>query len=310
MDCRRFEENLERLLTGELAAEEADRAAAHYATCARCARLLDIVRGDHVHDVPNDESFVAALLRKTAGSSCARATANLCAWVDGELDATEADLVQLHVAHCADCAEVTAALHAMAADLAGMAEIDPGPAFTRDAVDRARAALHRPAWAARWREEWQKLLLRPRASMELATAGCLLLVLLCGLPFSPMRQMPRQALQVAQINPVAAVVASATRLEPAWRDYGLPVWEHSGAPLADHVGAAVDRFVASRPQAAVAWNDVSTHASAAAHAVWRRDGAQLSQAVHALGHDFESLRDGLIGAPADSLQADPRKSEE
>jgi len=313
MDCRRFEENLERLLTGELSAEESDRAKAHGTSCARCAHLLDIVHGDpHVHELPNEESFVAALLQKTVGSGCARAEANLCAWIDGELDETETSLVRMHVEHCPGCNAVTAALRTLAADLAGMLEIDPGPAFTRDVLARTRAADHSPAvtLAARLRDQWQRFLLRPRAAMELATAGSFVLVLLCGLPFSPLREMPRQALQVAQLNPVAIAGSSTKRLQPLWADFGAPVWARSGARLIDSIDATAKRLNASRPWTTEQWNNMSAHASDAVQAAWKRDGGQLSRAVRALGNDFESLRNSSQSAPEDSIQAGPQPQEE
>lgn len=313
MDCRRFEEQLEPLLTGELPASEVSRVEAHRDACERCARLLAIVQGDHdVAEAPDGDAFVAALMRKTAGSPCTRAEANLCAWVDGELEASEADLVALHVEHCAQCAAVAAALRLLAHDLAGMAEIDPGPGFTSAVLARTRGAAPHPAraWAARLREEWQGLLLRPRAALELATAGCFVLLILCGLPFSPMREVPRRALSVAQINPVAVATSSAQRAQPLWNDYVVPFWDQTGGRMVQGVRAAADDFAAQRPRAAEALTGLRTHTSEAGHALWKRDGQQFSQAVGALGDDFDSLWDGLRNVRVDSLQAVPQQTEE
>ena len=83
MDCRRFEEQLELLLAGELDADGVAFTEAHCKVCARCSRLLGIVRGDPDLTAAPDDGFVASLLQKTAGSACGRAEANLCAWVEG-----------------------------------------------------------------------------------------------------------------------------------------------------------------------------------------------------------------------------------
>jgi hypothetical protein len=166
------------------------------------------------------------------------------------------------------------------------------------------------AWAARLREEWQALLLRPRAAMELATAGCFVLLLLCGLPFSPMRDVPRRALSVAQINPVATATSSARRLQPLWTDHVAPLWDRTGGRMVEHARAAADDLATNRPRAAEAWIDLRAHASDAGHGLWKRDRQQLSHAVRALGNDFESLWDGLWNVPTDSLQAVPQHSEE
>ncbi len=313
MDCRGFEKRLEQLLIGELPINERARAEVHLDSCARCARLLGVLRGE-LDDTPDADTLVARTLSATVGSACARAETNLCAWVDNELEAADAGLVALHLEHCASCAALATALRALPHDLAVLREIDPGPEFTRAVLERTRRSVAQAAparrgdWLERLRASWQDLLLRPRAAMELATLGCFVLVLLCGMPFSPMREVPRQALSVAQINPVAAATSSAQQLQPLWSDYGAPAWQRTGARLVDRAGAAAREFADRRPQTVEAWGNVRTHAAEAGSGVWHLDGARVSRAVDALGDDFALLWEGLWNAQPD--QAVPEPSEE
>jgi len=310
-DCRRFEKQLESLLTGALPAEDLARAATHRAACARCAHLLEVLRGERLAaDLPNADAFVADFLRTTVGSACARAETQLCAWVDSQLDEIEADLVALHVEHCVRCAALAAVLRALPGDLSALREIDPGPEFAPAVLARARRAMQRVPWLARARDAWQDLLLRPRAAMELATAGSFVLLLLCGLPFSPMRDVPRQALSVAQINPVAAATSAAERLQPVWHDYGAAVWDETGARAVAYVRTSRADFAAQRPRAAEAWDNLGTHGAAAGRAIWQVDGTRFSEAVRSLGNDFESLWDGLWNVTPATSEAVPQPSEE
>lgn len=311
VNCRDFEQKLERLLSGELPPDAAARVEAHRADCTRCARLLDIVRGQHVPDDMADDAFVAALLEKTVGSACGRAEAQLCAWVDGELDAVDAALVAQHVEHCDACATLAVTLRALAHDLADMAEIDPGAAFTRHVLERTSRAARQPAhgWITRLRDEWQALLLRPRAALELATAGSLVLVLLCGLPFSPMREMPRQALHLAQVNPVAVAAHGLGEAQPLWSDYVVPAWDASGARLVERAQSAAESFTASRPHAVAAWDSLQTHTAEVGHGLWERDGARVARALQAAGTDVQLLWDGLRDAAPAPRSAEPQPSE-
>ena len=132
------------------------------------------------------------ILDRTSGRPCDRAAGLLGARWDaaaGDPDQlVDAGLLDAHLEHCADCRALAAALDRLQPLLPGLAERDPGPAFT-DAVLGA-TSRRRPVAAKRgpldrladaWRRAWE----RPRFALEAAwTAAALATVLLWG-PWAP-----------------------------------------------------------------------------------------------------------------------------
>jgi hypothetical protein len=120
------------------------------------------------------------------------------------LESGDAELVRRHLSACAPCAALERELCALAADLPALAEIDPGPFFARRvraalAAERAEADSPRVWLATRWR----RALRRPRFAIEFAYSGALLVALLIGVPGSPLRDVPEQALAFARGYPAA-----------------------------------------------------------------------------------------------------------
>jgi hypothetical protein len=130
----------------------------------------------------HEDDFVASVLRRTTGETvCRRAETLLCAYVDGELPGDDRELVEGHLAHCAPCRALAAALARAAEVLPALAVLDPGPAFTAAVLDLT--SRRSPATAVErlvtWWHAWQA---RPRFAMELAYVATLVLVLVAGNP--------------------------------------------------------------------------------------------------------------------------------
>jgi len=130
----------------------------------------------------HEDDFVASVLRRTTGDgACRRAETLLCAYVDGELPGDDRELVDGHLAYCAPCRALEAALARAADVLPALAALDPGPEFTVAVLDATsrRAPATGIGRLAAWWHAWQA---RPRFAMELAYVATLVLVLVVGNP--------------------------------------------------------------------------------------------------------------------------------
>jgi anti-sigma factor RsiW len=115
-----------------------------------------------------------AILARTTGGSCEALRAQACAYVDGELEPLQADLVAAHLTHCPACTALVAALRAAEVRLPALRAADPGPWFTQRVLRACRPA---PAPSL-----WSRLLQRPRFALEAAYVGAALGYLLLSLP--------------------------------------------------------------------------------------------------------------------------------
>ncbi len=213
MDCRAFEALLDDLLAGGLAADVLDRAEAHLAGCAECSALLDIAllnQGALIGGEVVDQTD--AILARTSGGACGRARQLLPDHVDGLLPEPDRDLVDGHLAHCPDCAELAAVLAWTAPVLLELARLEPDPGFS-DAVLAATTALKAPrvTWRRRaadledrLRGWWDRVSARPRFSFEAAYVGTLIIVALFATPISPLKDAPPRALELIQAGPALA----------------------------------------------------------------------------------------------------------
>ncbi|UCE02814.1 MAG: zf-HC2 domain-containing protein [Candidatus Latescibacterota bacterium] len=295
MDCRAFEERLDALVASQLSHDELRAAETHASSCRRCRELLEVVLGERdVLDATTREHLLASLLERTAGSACGRAREQLCAWVDGELQSTDAELVALHVDHCTGCAQLASALVALSTDLVALAEVEPDAKFVSDVLSETRALLaRRVPLSARIRATWEQLLHRPRLAWEFATAGCFMLTLLCGLPFSPLRSMPQQALAVIQVNPASAIQATAQRAQPLVKEPLRQAWRSTGAPLITKSQRFADAWESEHPQSVAAWESLGVRARELREAVAGRNFAGASFTLQQMGGDLQALWNGL-----------------
>lgn len=174
---------------------------------------------------PAPGDLTASVLRRTSGSPCEQAHPLLCDAIDGELEAVDSELLKLHMESCGGCRDLAAALARLPRDLASLAEIAPGPQFTREVMaETAYAPPPPPGLWERFAEGWRKAVLRPRFAMEAAYVGTALLMLLFILPFSPFRDVPSMALQAMREPPRIAV---AEQVQPV-REIGEKALEKAG----------------------------------------------------------------------------------
>jgi anti-sigma factor RsiW len=186
-DCDFIDRWLDDWLRGRLSADAARRVEAHLGECQRCRRLEAIVRGaatqvespgEADNGEAGDDDVLDRVLSRTSGSSCRRAEALLPALVDDELDAASRAIVSSHVEYCANCARLAAALQEAREVLPALAEVEPPLGFTARVLAHTSHAPRRSA-VAQW---WLRVLARPRASVELAYVGAVLIVVLVGNP--------------------------------------------------------------------------------------------------------------------------------
>ena len=174
------------------------------------------------HNPPNsndrdrNNDFVRNVLSRTSGSPCDRACEQLPGLMDGKLGGMDRQLVQAHLEHCDGCRSVAVVLGWMQPMFTDMAQLDPGPAFTKAVVLRTSGAVHPLARAARRGETvgplgivdrlgswWQRQIFRPRFALEFAYVATVILVLLTAVPGAPLKQEARNAQEMMQAGPMA-----------------------------------------------------------------------------------------------------------
>jgi hypothetical protein len=144
------------------------------------------------------QALTSAVLARTTGSACDRALWLIGARPDGSFDAQTTALLAGHLEHCAKCSAIERTITDTRAILATLAELEPVGQFTSDVVamtSRRRRAAGLPVWARlgrRWEwirglgerasTAWQRMLARPRLSLEAAYLATVLLVVLVGNP--------------------------------------------------------------------------------------------------------------------------------
>lgn len=165
-------------------------------------------------DRKRDEAFVQGVLGRTTGSACGRCLDRLPDLTDGALEDLDRQLVQGHLEHCTGCRAVAVTLGWVTPMLPDMAEIDPGDAFTSAVLD---ATTRQKAWdeagptgaaglvdrLGRW---WERQILKPQFTFQVAYVATVVLVLLTAVPGAPLKGAPGKALEVIQAGPQAAPV--------------------------------------------------------------------------------------------------------
>lgn len=204
MDCHHFEDRFEAYLAGELAAEERSACEAHLGRCPACRELLELAEsslpaaGAPIPAEAAGEDLVGRVLRQTSGPACGRAGGLLAARLDGAepADALEGELLDLHLAACADCRGLARVLAALARDLPSLAEVRPDARFVDDVLARTLPA------AVRWRRRrralsrtWAAWVRRPRFAWEAAfvlTVACLPVLTSSASPIVPLAATARE----------------------------------------------------------------------------------------------------------------------
>lgn len=189
-------------------------------------------RHEDSKDRRRDERFVQDVLARTSGSPCEKAHTMLPELVDGELESMDRQLVQAHLEHCTGCRSLAVTLGWVGPELHGLAEIDPGPAFTDSVLARTSRKPEMvlrndtaPSGLAgvmdrvgRW---WEKQILKPDFPVQAAYAATVILVLLFAVPWSPFKEVPGKALAVVQARPAEVPLIGGTLQSASnWVDSG------------------------------------------------------------------------------------------
>ncbi len=236
MNCRSFAERIMGLDPGDPRAFEDRELRDHLLTCSDCQDLTRAFWSTGSED--RHPGLTKAILQKTSGGSCRQATELLCDLVDGSLAENQARLVELHLAHCPECAQLAEVLDELKRSLPRLSELSPPQGFT----DRVLESLPRfrqagPGWTGKLRAWLAALPERPLISVEAAYLGTLLMFLLFGNPFASLPESRRvlagfaEQVGVVQLvhtgyegvegyvqNSFEAVHLATTRLEASGQD--------------------------------------------------------------------------------------------
>jgi hypothetical protein len=159
----------------------------------------------------DDRELTRRILDRTSGRACGRAELLLGSRWDAEPERTDGELLAAHLDDCAACREMATILDRLQPLLPGLAEREPGPAFTARVLARTSAAQPVPGAAAsgrlagllqrlgeRARRAWD----RPRFALEAAWTAAALLALLVWSPLAP-GAAADQATQIVQAGATA-----------------------------------------------------------------------------------------------------------
>ena len=142
IDCRSFEDRLERLMSGRSNPDERHAADGHLAACSRCRELYGLAREElGAFGAPPPPGMIESILERTSGSPCSRSRERLCDLVDGALETVDCQLVELHLEGCPDCSRLHTALVHLGQDLPAFAHLEPDAAFVSEVLVRTRAVV-------------------------------------------------------------------------------------------------------------------------------------------------------------------------
>ena len=215
LDCPGLLDRLEAFLEGRLDDDDGLAVERHLSACGDCRELIERLRAaPEERSLEPPAGLVETVLAGTTGAVCRTARERLCDYVDAELEPFDAELMRSHLSGCDECSAVARCLSRISAELPLLAELEPDPAFVGDVLQRTvRDRSRSTRWAARMTAGWRGLVQRPRFALEGAYVGAFALVLLFGIPSSPLADVPRKALDLATVNPVAELKRPAAELE-------------------------------------------------------------------------------------------------
>ena len=297
MNCDRFEARLDDYLDGRLSEIERRAADEHLAQCDVCTALLRTL-GDMLASLPTaampgplpDASLTRTIVERTSGSPCERAQGFLVELVDGALGSEETGLVRSHLEHCTRCPALHGALQWLGHELPAMAEIDPGPAFTRAVVantaGRPVAQTQRgPAGREAAADWWARVVARPRFAWEAAYVALLVLVGLFGTSVSPFRGVPSRALAIVQLDPRSAARAVYDGVDTA----GRHAWDASAGRIARSAREQAGTVADQHPGMHEAYGSLQLHWGEVQQSTGDRNFASASLALGAMRHDLRAL---------------------
>ncbi len=210
MDCRKFEQSLADYQQGALTPRELADAERHLAACRSCQILADVTAGRlNLLRPAEHQALTRSILNETSGPACGRVHDLLCDFVDSELGELESALVRQHLENCPGCHTLATTLIELGEILPTLAGIQPEPAVL-EAILQETVVRHKfqASLQTRMLAWWNRLVQRPRFSLEAAYVGTLALVFAFGNPFPVMR-----ALSVRSMETVSSLTAGLTARE-------------------------------------------------------------------------------------------------
>jgi predicted anti-sigma-YlaC factor YlaD len=307
MDCTQFADRLDAMLEGALPLPEQALTDAHAAHCATCRRLYAELRalreaGTAPPGAPAPD-LTDGILARTSGSVCAQAETYLGELVDEALGALDRELVEAHLETCAACASLRTALERLQEDLPGFAEICPAPALTHAVLARTRQPTLRRT--AAMLELGRGLLQRPRIAWEAGYVAALVVWLVFGASWSPLRATPVQALTLLQQSTSGTQQAGADVIA-AFSRQATAVTERTFGDAttgANAIGRVALGLSTRYLQAAAAAPDLAGHWEQFTTAVEHRDLFAGAGALRSLGRDAGAVLTRFLVAPTPTMDS-------
>lgn len=190
MNCARCEELLLERTEGTPDGALPPAIENHLSSCQRCHDLAELLESAMTAPAL-DDVFTAAVLARTAGRD--------------------------------PVAEVIAQLER---DLPHLATLEPDAAFTADVLAvTSSAPPAEAAFVVEARDIWQRFVQRPRLALESAYLAAVLALLLFGLPFSPLAELPRSVGRGLDSPPAVRFVTTSAA---GVAELGRTTWTRAG----------------------------------------------------------------------------------
>jgi len=199
MRCNEFRKLLKAFLAEELSEKDRQPCETHLTSCEAC---LDVWLSQQ-QEAQNQNQAVgrlsesashaltASIMQNTELDPCQASENLLCDLVDESLDLERKQLLTLHLESCRDCKKLAATLEALSGELALLAEVEPAPELFGNILQRTipgpDRVPERQSAAKRWfvrfpQINFQRLMQRPRFSLEASFSTTLLWIALFGAP--------------------------------------------------------------------------------------------------------------------------------
>ena len=303
MDCLHFTNRIEALVDGAMPEDERLRAAAHAAGCPDCHALLASMQEAFAPEIAAPGDLTEAILAQTSGPACGRAQSLVGDLIDGALDSADQDLCDAHLRHCPTCTAILTALVRLAEDLPSFAALPPDPPLVDDILVLTRPG--RPWWTVfreRMRETGFRLLARPRIAWEAGYVAAMLVWLICGASWSPLRGTALEAQALVERSASGAQAAGARSVAALDRTVAALRGEtvRVAAGGASEVSGWLSGLSSWRRRAVSAAPELDRHWRQFLQAVRDRDLFGGVDALHSIGRDAGAMLAELLFPPLSS----------
>ncbi len=303
MDCLHFTNRIEALVDGAMPEDERLRAAAHAAGCPDCHALLASMQEAFAPEIAAPGDLTEAILAQTSGPACGRAQSLVGDLIDGALDSADQDLCDAHLWHCPTCTAILTALVRLAEDLPSFAALPPDPPLVDDILVLTRPG--RPWWTVfreRMRETGFRLLARPRIAWEAGYVAAMLVWLICGASWSPLRGTALEAQALVERSASGAQAAGARSVAALDRTVAALRGEtvRVAAGGASEVSGWLSGLSSWRRRAVNAAPELDRHWRQFLQAVRDRDLFGGVDALHSIGRDAGAMLAELLFPPLSS----------